>query len=289
MKRIIIVTLLLAATALVLAVGEAHAQAGYQNDYNVQHVNVQSEKTGEMIPVVTFASALDGKSYFISEGEFREAQRDGMVLANYLIERARQDYPPTSLDESRVIAAMSAVKIYGSAAKDAPYVKFYVDVVISMADAEMKEFAATGTTDEIGKRRPNNVEASAAMDRLQDAKGKPHVKGGVRYDVRTDTYRWVGPKFGRQMSEQGDQFLSEVGPYLEPGWGQIESPGVPPSISKADTDWARANARRIEAEAKAKAAAGPRAEERASAAHDAQIRADNERALQQLPTPTPQP
>jgi S1-C subfamily serine protease len=271
-KKILLILMTLAS----VAPGNAQAQAGYQYDYNVQHVNVRSEKTGEMIPVVTFTSALDGKSYFISEGEFREAQRDGVVLANYLIERARQDYPPTSLDESRAIAAMSAVKIYGSEAKDAPYVKFYVDLAISMADAEMKVFTATGTTDEVGRRRPNNVEASAAMDRLQDAKGKPHVKGGVRYDVRTDTYNWVGPKFGRQMSEQGDQFLSEVGPYLEPGWGQIETTGVPPSISKSD---ATANAARIEAERKAKAAAGPTKEELESAAHDAEIRANNERAL----------
>jgi hypothetical protein len=62
--------------------------------------------------------------------------------------------------------------------------------------------------------RPSNAQASAAMDRLQDALGKPHVKGGVWYDRATDTYNWIGPKFGRQMSEPASQFLYEVGPYL---------------------------------------------------------------------------
>jgi hypothetical protein len=74
----------------------------------------------------------------------------------------------------------------------------------------------------------------------------------------------------------------------EDKWGQslevlpIESPLDPPPISKSDADWAIANAARIEAEKKAKAAAGPTKEELKSAAHDAEIRANNERALKAL-------
>jgi hypothetical protein len=52
-----------------------------------------------------------------------------------------------------------------------------------------------------------------------------------------------------------------------------------PPVSKIDTNWATANAARIEAEKKAKAAAGPTKEELRSAAHDAKIRGNNERAL----------
>jgi hypothetical protein len=59
----------------------------------------------------------------------------------------------------------------------------------------------------------------------------------------------------------------------------IDSPLDPPPVSKIDADWAIANAARIEAEKKAKAAAGPTKEELESAAHDAEIRANNERAL----------
>jgi hypothetical protein len=69
----------------------------------------------------------------------------------------------------------------------------------------------------------------------------------------------------------------------------IESPLFPPPISKSDTDWAIANAARIEAEKKAKAAAGPTKEELESAAHDAEIRANNERALKSLPPKTDPP
>jgi hypothetical protein len=64
------------------------------------------------------------------------------------------------------------------------------------------------------KVRASNAQASIAINRLQDALGKPHVKGGVWYDRATDTYNWIGPKFGRQMSEPASQFLDEVGRYL---------------------------------------------------------------------------
>jgi hypothetical protein len=70
------------------------------------------------------------------------------------------------------------------------------------------------TTGSNAPRRPSNAQASAAMNRLQDALGKPHVKGSVWYDQATDTYNWIGPKFGRQMSEPANEFLNEVGPYL---------------------------------------------------------------------------
>jgi hypothetical protein len=59
-----------------------------------------------------------------------------------------------------------------------------------------------------------------------------------------------------------------------------------------DADIAMANAARIEAEKKAKAAAGPTEAEKLQAQHDEQVRADNERALktlQQLTAPSPSP
>jgi hypothetical protein len=62
----------------------------------------------------------------------------------------------------------------------------------------------------------------------------------------------------------------------------IERSFYPPPISKIDRDWATANAARIEAEQKAKAATGPTKEELESAAHDAEMRANNERALKEL-------
>jgi hypothetical protein len=67
--------------------------------------------------------------------------------------------------------------------------------------------------DEVSER-PSNAEASAAMNKLQDAKGKPHIKGGVWYDDVMKTYNWIGPKSGKKMSEDTDEFWSEVGPYL---------------------------------------------------------------------------
>jgi hypothetical protein len=74
--------------------------------------------------------------------------------------------------------------------------------------------APGGWADEVAER-PSNAEASAAMNKLQDAKGKPHVKGGVWYDDVMKTYNWIGPKSGKKMSENTDEFWSEVGPYLK--------------------------------------------------------------------------
>jgi hypothetical protein len=62
-----------------------------------------------------------------------------------------------------------------------------------------------------------------------------------------------------------------------------ESPLGTSPIRKIDTDWARANAARIEAEKKAKEAAGPTEAEKLQAQHDAEIRESNERALKALP------
>jgi hypothetical protein len=63
-------------------------------------------------------------------------------------------------------------------------------------------------------RRPTSAEATAAMNRLQDALGKPRVTSGVWYDSKNDTYNWVGPKFHRSMSETASQFLGDVALYL---------------------------------------------------------------------------
>jgi hypothetical protein len=61
--------------------------------------------------------------------------------------------------------------------------------------------------------RRSDVEATKAMNRLQNALGKPHV-ASVWYNEENNTYNWVGPKLGRQMSEPANEFLSEVGPYF---------------------------------------------------------------------------
>jgi hypothetical protein len=62
--------------------------------------------------------------------------------------------------------------------------------------------------------RPSDAQASLAMNRLQDYNRRPHVTSGVWYEASSDTYNWIGPKFGRRMSEPASQFLSEVEPFL---------------------------------------------------------------------------
>jgi hypothetical protein len=44
---------------------------------------------------------------------------------------------------------------------------------------------------------------------LQDRYGRPHAKS-VRYDRRTDSYKWIGPKNGRKMSLPRADFEREM-------------------------------------------------------------------------------
>jgi hypothetical protein len=86
---------------------------------------------------------------------------------------------------------------------------------------------------------------------------------------------WLGKKDGVVLFH-ACYFAGKIGESLHVL--PIDSPLDSPPISKGDADWARANPARIEAEKKAKEAAGPSAEELARAAHDAEIRRSNERA-----------
>lgn len=62
--------------------------------------------------------------------------------------------------------------------------------------------------------RPSNAQATAAINRFQDAHHEPQVKGGIWYDSATDTYNWIGPTTGQHMSKSASWFLSKFGSYL---------------------------------------------------------------------------
>jgi hypothetical protein len=51
--------------------------------------------------------------------------------------------------------------------------------------------------------------ALAEFNALQDRYGRPHAKS-VRYDRRTDSYKWIGPKNGRKMSLPRADFEREM-------------------------------------------------------------------------------
>jgi hypothetical protein len=62
--------------------------------------------------------------------------------------------------------------------------------------------------------RPTSAQTTAAINRAQDECHEPHVAGGVRYDAQTDTYNWIGPKFGEHRSKSAAWFLDHFGAYL---------------------------------------------------------------------------
>ena len=57
----------------------------------------------------------------------------------------------------------------------------------------------------------SDEQATAAFNFLQDRLRKPHVKR-VSYDPATDSYSWIGPKFGKKMSMPKSQFDAEIWP-----------------------------------------------------------------------------
>jgi TolB-like protein len=54
-------------------------------------------------------------------------------------------------------------------------------------------------------------QATAALNFLQDRLRKPHVQQ-VWYDSATDSYVWIGPKFGKKVSMPRSQFEAEIWP-----------------------------------------------------------------------------
>jgi hypothetical protein len=62
-------------------------------------------------------------------------------------------------------------------------------------------------------QRLNGEQATAAFNELQDRYNRPHARSVV-YDQQTDSYYWIGPKFGKPMVMSGAQFEGEVSaPY----------------------------------------------------------------------------
>lgn len=76
-------------------------------------------------------------------------------------------------------------------------------------------YAKPGTSQRVAPaKRPTSAEATAAINRAQDECHEPHVKGGVSYDPQTDTYNWIGPKYGEHRSKSAEWFLDKFGAYL---------------------------------------------------------------------------
>ena len=77
--------------------------------------------------------------------------------------------------------------------------------------SHMVGFYAKAGVREAGSTRPSGAWAKAALNRFQDAHGKPRVKSDVVYDPSTDTYTWIGPETGKRMSKSSSVFLSDIG------------------------------------------------------------------------------
>jgi hypothetical protein len=200
MKKLL---LIMAAVAFALAIGKAKAQtygpveSFYQANTELDFTHYAGRIVNPTYWLVDWTRWNEMKDRLVSNG-FVQMGTSGWEGPNELGNGVPQK--DLALAYARVIGA--DVVIY--AVHDGDKYNYSAHSVGFYA----KQHAPTGNT------RPSNAQASAAMNRLQDALGKPRVKGGVWYVAATDTYNWIGPKFGKQMSEPASEFLGEVGPYL---------------------------------------------------------------------------
>jgi hypothetical protein len=77
--------------------------------------------------------------------------------------------------------------------------------------SHMVGFYAKAGVREAGSTRPSGAWAKAALNRFQDAHGRPRVQSDVVYDPRTDTYTWIGPVTGKRITKTSGVFLSDIG------------------------------------------------------------------------------
>jgi hypothetical protein len=118
----------------------------------------------------------------------------------------RADEPDAPYEAS--ISAPSAAAARRMVLHDDPNA---VQIIIHLSGVTEPSAAEVSAVEKENRR--SDVEATKAMNRLQDALGKPHVVR-VWYNEENNKYNWIGPKLGRQMSEPANEFLSEVGPYF---------------------------------------------------------------------------
>jgi hypothetical protein len=119
---------MIAVAMLALTIGIAQADAP---DYNIHHVILRDERTGEPKPAVTFTSPIDGKSYFIGLEAWKQGIRDGKVLARFYRDRGEQ---PTG-DQLRKVAIERARQIYGN---DRVFVDFYMMTIVGSAALDLE-------------------------------------------------------------------------------------------------------------------------------------------------------
>jgi hypothetical protein len=76
-------------------------------------------------------------------------------------------------------------------------------------------------------------QATTALNFFQDADQQPRVKS-VNYDAKTDSFSWLGPTTGKQMSMRSAEFEDQVlNPYLK---AQQKAPSSQPAAAKEVAD-----------------------------------------------------
>jgi hypothetical protein len=137
------------------------------------------------------------------------------------------------------VLATDSAKLLAAASADIPKTNSIRDV---MGEPEIAEPTPTAqvqrgalaqpqsptASDEV---RPSliltNEQATAAFNYLQDTLQKPHAKG-VSYDSSSDSYSWIGPKYGKRMLMPRGQFEAEIWQeFIKPHPTEIPAPQRP--------------------------------------------------------------
>jgi hypothetical protein len=173
---------------------------------NVRHGTMKRDN-GTVENVCTFD--FNGTGYYVDELDFKSATAEGIILGHYLVNMKNQGAPPLPNEEMVQWVLEDGKKHFSDKPADYPYVYFYGWVVsvwaMEILNPQTPHSAAEQPTDDV---------VAQAMNRLQDTLGKPHIKSGVWYDGKSDTYNWIGPKLGQQMTAPATQLLHDLVPYL---------------------------------------------------------------------------
>jgi hypothetical protein len=121
---------------------------------------------------------------------------------------------------ARFIGADAVVYTSFSTGKFDSYGWEWIDHTVGFYAHASRSSAQVGFTAQVDSSLVlSNSQALTAFNWLQDTMDKPHVSS-VAYEAKSDSYTWIGPKYGKRMSMSRVQFLAEVwAGYLKLGPG----------------------------------------------------------------------
>lgn len=161
----------------------------------VAHINSRGHKP--------FATEGESYLYMLSEGEMEDAFEKAVCSQVYVPGADKNVLPPFSSAAAVTTTPVASANPFGDATPTPE-----ANVEVRRANPVEPEAVPIATPDATSQTL-SSEQATAAFNWLQDRLQKPHAKS-VSYDSKTDSYTWIGPKYGKPMSMPRGQFEAEI-------------------------------------------------------------------------------